>query len=260
MKNNFRGQLYLAWSGFIFAGVFLCLFPLFYICIVIKPLRKYSFLVNKVWSIIFFPAAGLFVEVDRRFRPKYGESYVYVANHSSFLDIPTLTWVLPGFICFIGKSTLGKVPLFGFVFNNLHIGVNRKNSHDRLKSMDRASDEIRLNKRSVVFFAEGTIDYTSQPQLIGFKDGAFKVAIETKVKLVPITIPYNWIIMPAGNYKGARYHESKVIIHEAIDTANLQPEDYLSLKKQVFSIIDNETNKHNTPEKIARYGGKQRHS
>lgn len=256
----FFGQLYLGWAGLVYVLSFLLLYPLFYIFIKIKPLNWVTFLLNKVWCIFFFPGSGLFVQVERRFRPQYGESYVYVANHGSYLDIPLLTWALPGFICFMGKYSLTKIPLFGFVFKNLHVSVDRKNSQDRMLSMVRATEQIQKHKRSIVFFPEGTINAEAQPQLSGFKDGAFKVAIENKVKIVPVTIPYNWILLPSHKKMFARWFSCKVIIHEPIETSNLQPEDYLSLKQQVFQILDTEINKHNTPALIAHYGGKQRNS
>jgi 1-acyl-sn-glycerol-3-phosphate acyltransferase len=256
----FWGQLYLGWAGLVYVLSFLLLYPFFFICIKIKPLNWVTFLLNKVWCIFFFPGSLLFYKVDRRFRPQYGESYVYVANHGSYLDIPLLTWILPGFICFIGKYSLTKIPLFGFVFKNLHISVDRKNSSDRMLSMTRATEQIQQHRRPIVFFPEGTINAEAQPQLSGFKDGAFKVAIENKVKIVPITIPYNWILLPSHKKMFARWYKCEVIIHQAIETKHLQPEDYLSLKQQVFEILDTEINKHNTPAIIAQYGGKQRNS
>jgi len=174
------------------------------------------------------------------------------------MDIPMLTWVLPGFICFIGKSSLGKIPLFGKVFNSLHVSVNRRDGQDRFKSMERAKEAVKAG-RSMIFFAEGTIHLEMQPQISEFKDGAFKTAIEMQVPIVPICMPYNWILLPGDTTFSARWHRIEMTIFPAISTKGCTVENDLErLKKEVHAILVAEMNAKNSPEKIAKYAGLQR--
>jgi 1-acyl-sn-glycerol-3-phosphate acyltransferase len=72
-----------------------------------------------------------------------------------------------------------------------------------------------------------------------FKDGAFRAAIEKQIPIVPVTIPYNWIILPADQFL-LRWHPLKVIFHEPIETTGLTLQDVDALKEKVFRIIDEE--------------------
>lgn len=258
---SFWGRVYLAWSSFAFVAVFLILYPLFLIFINIKPLKSWTVGLNQIWSWLFFPLSFNPVWVTRNQKAKKLAKQgpvVYVANHGSYLDIAVLTWVLPQFLCFIGKSSLSKVPLFGYIFDHLHISVNRKDGKDRHASMLRAMEQVD-NGRPVVFFAEGTIHQEWQPQLSPFKDGAFKVAIEKQIPIIPITLPYNWIVLPGDNVFSARWHRLELVIHDPIDTKGLTLEkDLERIKEQVFATLDATINEKNSPERIKKYGGQQR--
>jgi 1-acyl-sn-glycerol-3-phosphate acyltransferase len=255
---DFIDYVFAAWAGSIFVLTFLLLYPFFIICIWVKPLKRFSYIINKIWCVLFFPFAFEPVFIEHRYKPIDREPVIYVSNHSSYFDIPVLTWALPGYICFIGKISLARIPLFGYVFRSFHITVNRRDGYDRQRSIQRAGLEIDQG-RSIVFFAEGTINAENQPQLTSFKDGAFRIAIEKQIPVVPITIPYNWIIFPSDGILAARRHRCEVVIHPPISTIGMTiSEDLDRLKRQVFGIIDEEINRKNTAQAIARYGGKPR--
>ena len=74
-----------------------------------------------------------------------------------------------------------------------------------------------------------------------FKDGAFRIAIEKQIAIVPVTIPYNWIILPPDQFL-LRWHPLRVIVHEPLDTKGLTMNDIDSLKQRLFTIIDEELN------------------
>jgi 1-acyl-sn-glycerol-3-phosphate acyltransferase len=78
-----------------------------------------------------------------------------------------------------------------------------------------------------------------------FKDGAFRLAIEKQVPIVPVTIPYNWIILPDDGKLLLHWHRNMVIFHDPIETSSLQMEDMEQLKKQVYEIIDSELQRRN---------------
>jgi 1-acyl-sn-glycerol-3-phosphate acyltransferase len=147
-----------------------------------------------------------------------------------------LTWVLRRFVAFIGKESLAKVPLFGYYFRELHVPVNRRNAGSRHAAQERAMDLV-AQDRSVVFFPEGAINQDIQPGMMGFKDGAFRVAIENQIPIVPITICYNWLILPA-DFKGARFHKAEIVMHDPIDTKGMTLADVEELKQRCWTLIN----------------------
>ena len=228
-------RIYIIWAGLWWLLGFLLLFPFFSLCILVPATRILMPALNQIWCWIFFPMAFLRVKTLGKKHLPEGPC-IYISNHGSYLDIPLLTYVLPGFPAFMGKASLGRIPVFGFMFRNLHIVVDRNSSRGRAKAL-KDSLEILRNQRSIVIFPEGSIHHQLQPGLAAFKDGAFSLAIQTGLPLVPITICHNWYILPDDGHWLPRHGECKTIIHPAIPTKNLDEKDLSSLKEQCHSII-----------------------
>jgi 1-acyl-sn-glycerol-3-phosphate acyltransferase len=86
---------------------------------------------------------------------------------------------------------------------------------------------------------------THRPPHMGrFKDGAFRAAIEKQIQIVPVTIPYNWIILPDAKYMLINWKPLKLIFHEPIDPLAFELKDVDELKEKVYSIIDTELKKY----------------
>jgi 1-acyl-sn-glycerol-3-phosphate acyltransferase len=81
------------------------------------------------------------------------------------------------------------------------------------------------------------------PQMVPFKDGAFRTAIEKQIPIVPVTIPYNWIILPDQKEMILHAGKVKVVFHEPIETTGMTLESISLLKRQVFSVIQSELSK-----------------
>jgi 1-acyl-sn-glycerol-3-phosphate acyltransferase len=112
----------------------------------------------------------------------------------------------------------------------------------RLNTIKRSLSAIDDGK-NLVIFPEGGIVTEKEPVMSRFKDGAFRVAIEKQIPLVPVTIPYNWIILPPDEFL-LRWHPLHVIFHEPIQTTGLTLEDLDTLKDKVFAIIKEELTNH----------------
>jgi 1-acyl-sn-glycerol-3-phosphate acyltransferase len=230
-------RLYIIWAGCWWAIGFFLLFPFFCLCIWLSVLRIWMMpALNQFWCWLFFPMAFLKVRTDGK-KWLDRKPCIYVSNHASYLDIPLLTYILPGFPAFMGKSSLGKIPLFGFMFRKLHIVVQRSSSRSRAKAMQDALDCLRKG-RSVVIFPEGGIYYRIQPGVAEFKDGAFTLAIQTGLPVIPITIFHNWYILPDDGKWLPRNGECHSLVHEPIATQNLTEKDIPWLKEKCRSLIE----------------------
>jgi len=236
--------IYTVWALTWFLVVFLILFPFFVLFLQREQWKPAGQFLNKLWAHIVFAACFLPTKMVYHYRPSSKKSYVYCANHSSYMDIPSLCFALPGYFMFIGKASLAKVPLFGYTFTRLHIPVNRSSAKSKLETLKRSLEAIEKG-RSVAYFPEGTISKKKQPQMIDFKDGAFRVAIEKQVPIIPVTIPFNWLILPDDGSFMPRRHLMKVIIHKPISTKGMTLDDLDELKSKTKSIILEELMKQN---------------
>jgi 1-acyl-sn-glycerol-3-phosphate acyltransferase len=125
------------------------------------------------------------------------------------------------------------------MFRNLYIPVERESRKSKYETMIRCYQALD-EKKSIAIFPEGTIPRSNNPRLIPFKEGAFRMAIEKQVPIVPVTIPYNYIILPDNGKFFPKRHRMKVIIHNPIETKGLTLEDMEELKRKTFSILEEE--------------------
>lgn len=234
-SGYFLRRAYIFWAGCFWAIGFFILFPFFCLCIWVPPFRILMPALNEFWCWLFFPAAFLRVSTIGK-KHLQRKPCVYVSNHASYLDIPLLTYILPGFPAFMGKSSLARIPLFGFMFRKLHIVVERNSSRGRAKAMQDTLDCLKAG-RSVVIFPEGGIHHKLQPGVADFKDGAFSLAIQTGLPLVPITICHNWYILPDDGKWLPRNGTCKSIVHNPIFTDGMSEKDIPRLREQVRNII-----------------------
>ena len=239
-------RLHIVWAFVWWLVGFVVLFPFFCLCIWVRKLEKWMSFFNQLWCYLFFPMAFLRVITHGRHHIPKNQAVVYCCNHGSFLDIPLLTFILPGFPAFMGKASLGKIPVFGFMFRNLHIVVERGSNHGRAKAL-KISRKMLGRGRSIIIFPEGSIHNKIQPGVADFKDGAFKLAIQKQVPIVPVTVCFNWYILPDDGRWLPNLYRCESIIHQPIPTAGLQEEDSEVLKKQVFAIISQTLAQKNEP-------------
>lgn len=150
--------------------------------------------VGRIWSRGLLLICGLRLTTKGKEYLIPGQSYIYVSNHASLLDIPVITAGIPDQIRIVYKKELDKIPLFGWGLKwGSYIGIDRGSSTEARRSLDEAIEKIRRGA-SVFMFAEGTrtIDGKLQP----FKRGAFNLALASGVSIVPLTINGTFGIMP----------------------------------------------------------------
>lgn len=225
----------------LFIIIFLLLFPLFLIPIYFPSQFKLVGILNRWWAWLFFPLAGLPWNVEYRQKLDPKKNYIFCPNHFSYLDIGIMGLNKHNTI-FVGKSAMEKVPLFGFMYRNLHITVDREKLSSRYSTFTRSLAALDQGK-SLVIFPEGGMVTHLPPRMGRFKDGAFRAAIEKQIPIVPVTIPYNWIILPDAKYVMLNWKPLKLIFHEPIDPSKFSLKEVDVLKEKVYSIIETELKK-----------------
>jgi 1-acyl-sn-glycerol-3-phosphate acyltransferase len=226
--------LYTTWCIFWFLLIFLLLVPFMLIFVQRKKwLPKAHFLI-RLWGQLFLFMSAIRVKITKQFTPNPHGVYVIVANHFSYMDIACMGVVVDNFYAFFGKSSVRKIPLLGYIFVKLHIQVDRGDKWSRSKSLIRGMKALE-DGRSICIFPEGGIISQNFPQMVQpFKDGAFILAIEKQIPILPISLLNNYKIMPNILMKPSTL---QAIIHQPIETAGMTKEDLEFLKKQVYEVI-----------------------
>ncbi len=140
------------------------------------------------------------------------------------------------------------------MFKNLHITVNRKSAKDRARALQKSKDFLGAG-RSLIFFPEGGIKQKHQPGLATFKDGAFRLSMELNVPVVPVTLPFNWKILPDTTMLQPGFGSILAVIHKPIYPADFAEGNVDGLKQEVFRIIEAELKKWN-PDTFQPHGNR----
>lgn len=157
-------------------------------------------------------------------------TYVYVANHTSALDIISTASAMPQPMKFLAKIEILKIPMFGYMTKMLAIMVDRKSKESREKSMLYMVQELR-NGNSILLYPEGTRNRTPAP-LKEFKDGAFRAAILAQVPIAVQTIVGARELNPP---QGLQLQPGKVDVYwgHPIPTTGMTVNDVEKLKQLV---------------------------
>ncbi len=226
---------------FIWFTILLLLFYPFYLMLLLneKHFNK-GFNLLLVHTGILMYLVGIFMQVKNKDYIKKGQAYVITPNHSSYLDILILYQTFTQYFVFMGKKELANVPVFNIFFKKMNIPVNRKSSMSGKRAMERCAEELDKG-HSVVIFPEGTIS-ENVPEMLRFKSGAFKLAIEKQIPVLPIVFFTNYKrVEMAGLFSGkASPGISKAIIQEPISTIGMTEEDIAPLRDKVYNIINDE--------------------
>jgi 1-acyl-sn-glycerol-3-phosphate acyltransferase len=214
----------------------LFLFPLFYFLLLRKNWYPHAFKLKQFWAHWILTIPGIWVKVKNNNTDALPQPCVFCANHSSYLDIVVSYVIINQYFVFMGKQELNKAPLFRVFFKDMNILVDRQSRTSSHRAFLRAGSELEKG-HSVFLFPEGGI--SNSGRLKNFKNGAFKLAIDKQLPIVPVTFLNNVNLLQNGGFfksKG-RPGVSKVIIHKPIDTKGMNENDLLHLRSEIHSII-----------------------
>lgn len=234
---------YTLWATFWFVFLFLLLFPLFWIFLQKNEWKPYAHYLNRLWGKFFFPIVGIPIKVEYEFEPDTKQAYVFCANHFSYMDIACMGMVIKNYYAFVGKASIKNVPLFGYMFAKLHIQVDRNDKNSRVTSLTRSVRALQSG-RSIMIFPEGGIKSTNFPQMhLPLKDGAFVMAIQQQVPLVPITFLNNYKIMHDNQF--AVYPQTlRAVVHKPIETKGMTQADVDILRQAFYDVVQVRLNKY----------------
>jgi 1-acyl-sn-glycerol-3-phosphate acyltransferase len=144
----------------------------------------------------------------------------------------------------MGKYELLKIPLFKYFFVYLDIPVNRKSIKDSHKAFSVAGKKLDEGLSQVIY-PEGTI--SNEGMLRPFKNGAFKLAVEKQVPIVPVANLNNWKFLQNGGFfkSNGKPGVPRIVVGDPIFTTGMTEENIPELKEKVYTFIHTELEKFN---------------
>ncbi|MGV3697658.1 lysophospholipid acyltransferase family protein [Flavobacterium sp.] len=229
---------YRIWFYILMAVPILIMFPFLFISILSERWYPYFFLMARIWAKFILFGMGFTVKVEAEEEIIEGRSYMFVANHTSMTDIMLMLSVVKNPFVFVGKKELAKIPLFGFFYKRTCILVDRKSSKSRMAVFERA--QKRLNQGlSICIFPEGGVPDDESVLLDEFKDGAFRLALDHHIPIVPLTFADNKERFSYTFFSGSP-GQMRVKIHRFFDTKEVSQEYKKTLKASVREVILNQ--------------------
>lgn len=231
---------YRVWFYIIAAIPTLLLFPLLIVFLLNENYYGYFFKIAKYWGKFILFGMGFSKRSHFEIPLDKGKSYIFVPNHVSMIDIMLLLSVLDHPFVFVGKEELAKIPVFGSLYKRACILVNRSDIKSRQAVFTKVQKKLNSG-RSVCIFPEAGVP-EEHIILDRFKDGAFKLAINHQIAVVPISMPDNKRRFSFTFFSGSP-GLMRIKIHKPIDTIGLTLNDTKALNKTVRNIILEALNK-----------------
>lgn len=226
--------LYRIWFYILVGLPILVLFPVLLISILRESWYPFFFKIARVWAKVILIGMGFRYYIKREQTPEKDKSYMFIANHTSMADIMLMLVSVKNPFVFVGKKELAKIPLFGFFYKRTCILVDRSSPKSRQAVFLRAQRRLKSGL-SICIFPEGGVP-EEHIELDAFKDGAFRLAINHQIPIVPLTFADNKKRFSYTFFSGSP-GRMRVKIHKFLSTENLTIDDTRSLNETARDII-----------------------
>ena len=199
-----------------------------------RPFDRSGFFAHRCaqwWGRAILRTTGVMVDV-RGTLPPVTSSCIFVANHSSFYDIPVIFATLPHQLRLMAKAALGYVPFIGWHLRwSGHLLVDRKNPG---ASIFKRMQRLTTQGASLLVFPEAS--RTRDGRVKKFKGGVFLLAIENGWPVVPLSLVGTRDVMPAGRLMTCPA-TVRLVVHDPITTKGLERDDARGLAERVRSVV-----------------------
>ncbi len=231
----------------LFLAILILIFPLVVLASFFGKEKGGNFIYKlcQLWADMVMLLWGIFHTNHYETPHDRSKQYVFVFNHISYIDIPIIMKAIrKQHFRILGKAEMAKIPVFGFLYKQTVVMVERGNIEKRARSVRQLKSVI--NKGiSVVIAPEGTFNMTQQP-LKEFYDGAFRVAIETQTPIKPILFLDAYDRLCYKNIFSLSPGKSRAVYLKEISVDGLTVKDVSMLKEKVYKLME---------EKLIQYKG-----
>jgi 1-acyl-sn-glycerol-3-phosphate acyltransferase len=233
LLNKIFSSLYIFWVFLVFTVFMLLFLPGILLPAFFGPHAvSVTYFFMKAWSWVFSMLTFIRYDVVGRENIKKGSSYIFVSNHTSFLDLPGIAMTIRGQFRPLAKKELLKIPVFGWITRATCVVVDRSSNESRKTSLNHLKEILNLGI-NILIFPEGTQN-RSKEILQPFKDGAFRIALDTQKTLLPMVVLGAGKLMPPGTIR-LRPGRIKIVVGNEIQLA--PGESTADLKQRTNDIM-----------------------
>lgn len=237
----FKYPLYIFWRCWFYGWVFFSVFAIFPLLLIVTSSDKLYpvfFKIAQFWGKTLLFVMGFKLDVQEDEILDNSKSYMLCPNHTSMIDVMVMLALAKNPFVFVGKKELTKIPIFGYFYKRTCIIVDRSDSRSRKAVFDEAREKL-CNGLDVCIFPEGLVPEDESVVLSEFKNGAFRLAIEHQIPIVPITM-YDCKKRFSYTFFSGSPGKLRVKVHHFIKTEGLTIKDSTTIKNKTFDLIYNE--------------------
>ncbi len=228
---------YRIWFYILVAIPIIILFPFLIVSILKETWYPFFFKIARVWARFILIGMGFKTKMEREQTLDPNTSYMFIANHTSMMDIMLMLVAVKNPFVFVGKAELAKIPLFGFFYKRTSILVDRSSERSR-KAVFRNAQRRLGQGLSICIFPEGLVP-EDDVLLTDFKDGAFRLAINHQIPIVPLTFADNKERFSYVFFSGSP-GRMRAKMHTFIPTIGLKPQDAKTINSKSKALILNQ--------------------
>ncbi|MDB5118496.1 MAG: acyl-phosphate glycerol 3-phosphate acyltransferase [Mucilaginibacter sp.] len=194
--------------------------------------------IRRSWGFLSSLLVGIIYNFNYEQQVDWSKTYIVCPNHTSNLDITAMTILIKNNNhCFMGKDDLLNNFVTRLFFKTVDIPVNRGSKMSSYRAFKKASEAL-TNGTSVIIFPEGRIPDEYPPKLHDFKNGPFRMAIELKIPIIPVTSLNTWkVLWDTGLLHGSKPGICNIFVHKPVETAHLTLDDADILRDEVFGMM-----------------------
>lgn len=230
------GRIWALWAALIFV-ITMLIFLVPYILILYRkkdPERTIRFIPwSKVWIEIYLVLIGCPLTIKGSENFSHGENYIVLCNHNSFMDVPVSSPSIPGGNKTIAKIEMAKIPVFSIIYKSGSVLVDRKSASSRKESYNKMKAVLQMGLHMCIY-PEGTRNKGKEP-LKAFHNGAFKLAIDTRKRIIPSLIFNTQKVLPSDKPFYCMPHALSIHFLPPVDF--LESDTIDSLRERVYGIM-----------------------
>jgi 1-acyl-sn-glycerol-3-phosphate acyltransferase len=233
--------LWILWRVWFYILVLLpivVMFPFLFASFLKESWYPYFFKMARIWAKVILYGMGFYPKIETEEAIIPHKSYMFIANHTSMVDIMLMLVTVKNPFVFVGKKELVKIPLFGFFYKRAVIMVDRDSPKSRQQVYERAQKKINQDL-SICIFPEGKVPDDESILLDEFKTGAFNLAVDHHLPIVPMIFPDNKKRFSYTFFSGSP-GKLRVKILRFMDTSNKVHHDRKTIRDEAREIIYNE--------------------
>ena len=202
-----------------------------------EKLSEHVYFICRYWAKILYFFMGIRHSEIFEAPHNFNRAHVFVGNHNSYMDIPSIVQLKHQPIRPLGKFESSKIPLFGLIYRQAVVMVDRSDPEKRAQSLRNLKAALEKHI-SIFIFPEGTFSMTEDYPLKSFYNGAFKLAIEMNIPIQPILLVDSVERMHFSSILSLTPGKHRVVYLENVEVSDYTIDRMNDLKDLVFKKMD----------------------